>query len=63
MFVDFRDQPPPPPWRPARPDPPRLTGRQQRVLGWMIGLNLVMLVLGPFAGATVIDAAVALFGR
>lgn len=64
--MDFRDPgPPPPPWNPhgmPRRDPgPSLTPRQGRVLVWAIGVNLVMLLLGPFAGSSVVDALVALW--
>ncbi|KQU55982.1 hypothetical protein ASG67_07830 [Sphingomonas sp. Leaf339] len=61
MFVDFRNAwPPPEPWQP-KPQPPRISRRGESVLAWILGFNLLMLFLGPLAGATVIDAVVALF--
>ena len=55
MFVDFHNRwPPPEPWEP--PPPPRITPRGERLVAWIIGLNLLMLVFGPLAGATLIDA-------
>jgi len=60
MFVDFKDQPPPPPWQPPRRSP-RLSRREQDVLGGIIGINLLLLLLAPIGGATLISAVVALF--
>ena len=60
MFVDFKDQPPPPPWQPPRRTP-RLSRRQQDVLGGIIGFNLILLLLAPIGGATLISAVIALF--
>ena len=64
MFVDFRDPPPPPPpWQPPkRPDPrPQLTPRQQNTLAAIIGINVLLRLLAPIGGATVIQALAALF--
>lgn len=62
MFVDFRDSTPPPPWQPAPRDPrPRLTRRQQDVLGLIIAANLVLLLVAPIGGATIIQAIAALW--
>ncbi|GKS02785.1 MULTISPECIES: hypothetical protein [Sphingomonas] len=63
MFVDFRDVPPPPPWQPPkRPDPrPQLTPRQQNALAAIIGINVLLLLVAPIGGATVIQAIGALF--
>ncbi|GAA3723252.1 MULTISPECIES: hypothetical protein [Sphingomonas] len=60
MFLDTRDPwPPAEPWRPA-PPAPRLTKRGERVVGWVIGFNLLMLLVGPLAGSSVIDAVMAI---
>lgn len=60
MFVDNREPwPPPEPWR-APPPPRRLSRRGERVIGWIVLLNLLMLVFGPLAGATLFDAALAM---
>ncbi|AXJ94702.1 MULTISPECIES: hypothetical protein [unclassified Sphingomonas] len=62
MFVDFRDQPPPPPWRPKPVQKgPQLTRRQQDTLAAIIGVNMLLLLIAPIGGATVIQAIVALF--
>ncbi|GAA4220071.1 hypothetical protein GCM10022253_23300 [Sphingomonas endophytica] len=53
MFVDFRDQPPPPPWQPPRRRP-RLTPRQEKTLAAIIGFNIVLLIIAPIGGATLI---------
>jgi len=60
MFMDFRDQPPPPRWEP-KPRRPRLTPRQRRVVEGIIGFNMLMLLCGPLAGATLFGAIAALF--
>jgi hypothetical protein len=63
MFVDFQNGwPPPEPWEP-KPAPPRMSKRAETLTTWIIGFNLVMLLVGPFAGATVFDAVMALFHR
>ncbi|MEG8038386.1 hypothetical protein QP166_03155 [Sphingomonas sp. LR60] len=60
MFVDFRDQPPPPPWQPQRPRP-RLTAGQEKALAAIIGFNVVLLLIAPIGGATLIGALALLF--
>ncbi|WP_159757789.1 hypothetical protein [Sphingomonas sp. 8AM] len=60
MFVDFRDQPPPPPWQPPRRRP-RLTAQQEKTLAVIIGLNVVLLLIAPIGGATLIGALALLF--
>lgn len=60
MFVDFHDDwHPPGPWE---PEPARggLTKRQGRIIGWIIGLNLLLLLVAPLGGSTLIEAIVAL---
>jgi hypothetical protein len=60
MFLDltgyYRRQPDPPPENPPRRT---LTAGEQKVLIWVICLNLVLLVVAPIGGATVIHAAIA----
>ena len=59
MYVDFRDDwPPLEPLKPERPKR-RLSRRQETVLLCIISFNLLMLVLGPLAGATLFGAAIA----
>ncbi|MBB3952434.1 hypothetical protein [Aureimonas jatrophae] len=55
MFVDYRNWRPPEPL-PERPLPPKLTRRQEKVLLWAIGLNVVALFVAPLAGVTVLQA-------
>jgi hypothetical protein len=56
MFMDFRDQTPPPRWEPPAAPKPRLTRRQEKTLGWLVGLNLILLLVAPIAGASIITA-------
>lgn len=60
MFVDFRDQPPPPPWQPAPSHKPRLTPREESTLARVIGINLALLIVAPIGGATLFEFAVML---
>ncbi|MEH3123858.1 MAG: hypothetical protein PGN16_18145 [Sphingomonas phyllosphaerae] len=60
MFVDFRDQPPPPPWQPRRARQ-RLTRRQVKALAAIIGFNVILLIVAPIGGATLIGALAMLF--
>lgn len=62
MFVDFRDTTPPPRWEPPRKTGPRLDARQQKLLGRILWFNLLMLLLGPLAGSSVVNGLVRLFG-
>jgi len=56
MFMDFRDQPPPPPWRP-QPRPARLTRQQEKRLGMVLLVNIVLLFgAAPLAGSSVVAA-------
>jgi hypothetical protein len=59
MFMDFRDPVPPPRWEPPPPRP-RLSARQERWLGRLVLVNLLLLLVAPIAGGSVIEAAVAL---
>lgn len=62
MFQDFRDMPAPPPWRPPERSPAKihLTERQRRTVSIIIGINLVLLLVVPIGGATIVAAIVAL---
>ena len=56
MFLDTRDPwPPPAPWQP----PPRPRSRAERVIVRLIALNLVLLLIAPIGGATLIHLALA----
>ncbi|QHL90792.1 hypothetical protein GVO57_08060 [Sphingomonas changnyeongensis] len=61
MFVDFRGDPPPASWPPPRgPLPgPRITRPRERRLMALVALNLILLLVAPIGGATLI---VLLFG-
>ena len=60
MFVDFSNAwPPPGPWEPDK-SRARLTKRQERLVAWIIGVNLLLLLVAPLGGSTVVDAVVAL---
>ena len=61
MFLDLNNFTPPPE-PPAEPDRPSLTPRQQKVLAWIAGLNIVLLFIAPVGGATVISGLIELFG-
>lgn len=61
MFFDSTLWPPSPDGSGPREEPPaRLTARQERLMMRIVGLLLLVLFLGPFAGSSVISAAVAL---
>ncbi|MBP0493457.1 hypothetical protein [Roseomonas indoligenes] len=56
MFLDL------PGAGPRRPDPPkpRITPRGEKVLVWIVALNVVLLLVAPIGGATVIQALISL---
>lgn len=60
MFMDFRDQPPPPRWEP-KPRRPPLSPRERKAVKTILLFNVAMLVCGPLAGATLFQAIPALF--
>lgn len=56
MFRDLNE------YRPRRDLPPKpkykpLTRKQENVVLWVIGFNAAMLILGPFCGSSVVEAA------
>lgn len=57
MYLDRDAWPPPPPWQPPR-EPPR--DRRGGAAVWIIVAVLFLTFLSPMAGATVIDAIIAL---
>ncbi|MEH3147737.1 MAG: hypothetical protein PGN34_20885 [Methylobacterium frigidaeris] len=49
-------------WKPSREPPdrrPRITKRQELVILWILILNVVLLLIAPIGGATLIHAALA----
>lgn len=52
-----------PPWEPPpEPERRRLTKREESVVLWIIGANLLFVLLAPIGGATVVHAVRAMFG-
>jgi hypothetical protein len=51
-----------PGWEPSREPPrrPRLSGRQERVILWLVAANLVLMLVAPIGGATLLHAAAAM---
>ena len=58
MFVDFQTGWPPPERWEAMPAPTP-NPRRESIAAWIIGFNLVMLLVGPLAGVTLFDAVMA----
>ncbi len=56
MFLEYRNWRPPEPIKPA----PRITPRGERVLLWIVALNVAMLLFGPLAGTSVFQGLRAL---
>jgi hypothetical protein len=56
MYVDCPGAWPPPEPKPSPSPPPRLTPRGERVLLWLLGANLLLLLVAPIGGATLIGA-------
>lgn len=61
MFLDLKNYTPPPE-PPADRGTERLTPRQQKALAWIVGLNIILLLIAPIGGATVISGLIELFG-
>jgi len=60
MFMDFGDQPPPPPWQPKQSDRrPALNAGQRKTLAIVVAMNLLLLLVAPIGGATLISALIA----
>ncbi len=52
-------------WRPSGEPPPReprprLTKRQERVVLWLLGVNVLLLLIAPIGGTTIVQAIVAM---
>lgn len=61
MFFDSTLWPPAPDGSGPPDEPPaKLTAGQERMMMRIVGLLLLVLFLGPFAGSSVVSAAVAL---
>lgn len=60
MFLDLKNYTPPPE-PPANRGPEPLTPKQKKALAWIVGVNLVMLIIAPIGGATMISGLIALF--
>lgn len=62
MYLDlqgyYRQQPDPPP---RKPEYRQLSKREQKVLFWVLVINLGLALIAPIGGATVINALVALY--
>ncbi|SOB87678.1 hypothetical protein SAMN06297144_2814 [Sphingomonas guangdongensis] len=55
MFMDFRDQTPPPRWTPPPPArPPKLSQAEERNLTRLILAFLLFSLLAPIGGSTVV---------
>lgn len=61
MFLDLKNYTPPPE-PPANRGPEQLTSRQQKALAWIVGLNIILLLIAPIGGATIISGLIELFG-
>jgi hypothetical protein len=64
MFLDlngyYRRRPEPPAGRPPRR---QLTRGEEKLLIWVIGVNILLLVVAPIGGATIIQALIAASAR
>lgn len=63
MYLDLQNYgrrlPDPP--KPQKPDYPTLSAKQQKLLLWVIGVNVVLLLVAPIGGATLISGLFALW--
>jgi len=60
MFFDSEAWPPAPSGFDPPPPSPRLSAAQERILLRIIAILLIAMFLGPFAGSSLIDVAVAI---
>ncbi|WP_420383634.1 hypothetical protein [Novosphingobium sp.] len=63
MFLDVRD--PWPPCSPSLPEPakPMLGKRRERVVMLAVALNLVLVLMAPIAGGSIVHGIMALFAN
>ncbi|MCK8785789.1 hypothetical protein M0638_15525 [Roseomonas sp. NAR14] len=59
MYVDWNDWPPPYREPPPPPPRPRFTKRDERLVVWVLGVNLLLWFLAPLAGVTFLHAILA----
>lgn len=62
MFVEGGGGWKPPPWRPP-PRKPRMTKKQERVILWLVGVNVLFLLIAPIGGGTIVQTLIALLVR
>jgi hypothetical protein len=61
MFFDSQAWPPPPDGsEPARPPVARLNARQELAIMRVVGLFLIVALIAPFAGSSVVSGVVAI---
>ncbi|MBE7220744.1 MAG: hypothetical protein INR64_19930 [Caulobacteraceae bacterium] len=60
MFVEGGGGWQPSPWRPPQ-RPRRMTKREESVILWLVAVNLLLLVVAPIGGATIVEAVIAAF--
>jgi hypothetical protein len=54
QYRSHREFPPQPNYKPP-------TRKQEMMIVWVIGFNLIMVLLGPFCGSSVVEVAVSVF--
>lgn len=59
MFLDMKSYGPRPEPLPPKPTKPSLSPRDQKVLAWVICVNVLILFIAPIGGATVIQSLLA----
>lgn len=60
MFLDMKSHGPRPEPLPPKPTGPNLTPRDQKVIAWVICVNILILFIAPIGGATVIQSLLAM---
>ncbi len=62
MFVEGGGGWKPPPWRPP-PRKPRVTKKQERVILWLVGVNVLFLLIAPIGGVTIVETVISLLAH
>ena len=62
MFVEGGGGWKPPPWQPP-PRKPHITKKQERLILWLVGVNVLFLLIAPIGGVTIVETVVSLLVR
>ncbi len=62
MFVEGGGGWKPQPWQPP-PRKPHITKKQERLILWLVGVNILFLLIAPIGGVTIVETVMSVLVR